>query len=129
MEVQALLGNCTMLNRLKTLGDLVWAGLVLVLLYCSLPSLLETRTDREIRQTAGQTSPGVLMVSDLFTLGLSVFITCSNAVTAAVTWLQSSVKQSIRQWFSLQISPTVITSLDWTWTEMFLNILNILDYP
>ena len=109
MEVQALLGNCTMLKRLKTFGFLAGPEPVLVRLYSRLAGLLELETlsERESRQTAGQTSPGLLMMSDLSSLGVRVFITCRkcSSVTAAVTCLQSTVNQSITRWFSLQISP------------------------
>ena len=78
VEVQALLGNCTMLKRLKTFGFLAGPEPVLVRLYSRLAGLLELETlsERESRQTAGQTSPGLLMMSDLSTLGVRVFITC-----------------------------------------------------
>ena len=58
------MGNCTMLKRLKTLGDLAGPEMVLILvsLYWSVLWLLETMAARERRQTAGLTSPGLLMV-------------------------------------------------------------------
>ena len=58
VEVQALLGNCTMLKRLKALEDLEELEVGEVLLNC-----LEWETAREkISQTRGEAA-GLLMVS------------------------------------------------------------------
>ena len=119
--MQALLGNWTMLKRLKTLGALAWP----VWLDCSGACLLETRTDRESRQTAGQTSPGLLMVSELVTLLLTVFITCRKC---------SYCCSNLSPVYCEVINHPVVFSADLSncdpprLTEMFLNILNILDY-
>ena len=119
VEVQALLGNWTMLKRLKTLGFLARP----VLLYCSVALLLETGTERESRQTAGQTRPGPLMVSDLSTLRLPVFITsskCSYCCSHLSPLYCEAITHPVV--FIANLSNCDLI----TWTEIFLNILNIL---